>query len=98
MSTLLALLLSISMLGGCARPQDLRHDSTVPVGLYAGAAGHTESRVITAPQTPEPGPPWPTYGGLTPPRAGLSKTKTNSWVPERLARPHNLNSMPYGRR
>ena len=100
MSTLLAMIFSMSILGGCA-PSHTKTGSATPAGLYLNTpeCGIT-SRVVTRAQVSTP---------VAPPAQVAAPKRTRgkrwpvgkpakSWVPERVPAPSYLNNRPYGRR
>ena len=99
MSTLLAMIFSMTILGGCA-PSNTDTGSTIPVGLYTSTPGCGQESQISRPEQshPEAAPP----ATAASPRRSLKRRFTGKpmkrWVPERVPLPTYLNNRPYGRR
>ena len=100
MSTLLAMIFSMSILGGCS-PSNTDTGSTIPVGLYSCAPGCGAPSQLSRPEdsTHEAALPARTRE----PRRGAArrqraKRQTRQWVPERVPMRSYLNNTPYGRR
>ena len=102
MSTLLAMIFSMSLLGGCA-PSHTDPGSTLPVGLHSSAtACHTPLQVEETEPTELPGTAPPSRTGAprrSAPRRRLRRARSiKPWVPERVPVPSYLNNRPHGRR
>ena len=100
MSTLLAMIFSMTVLGGCS-PSNTNSGSTVPVGLYNNTTACGQESQISRPEQshPEAAPPATV---ASPRRSSLKRRPSGKslkrWVPERVPLPRYLNNRPYGRR
>lgn len=100
MSTLLAMIFSMSILGGCS-PSNTDTGSTIPVGLYSCAPGCGAPSELTRPEDSTHEAALPQHPGK--PRRGAAGRRRvhrakKPWVPERVPVPSYLNNRPYGRR
>jgi len=100
MSTLLAMIFSMTILGGCA-PSNTDTGSTLPVGLYTSTPGCGLEAQITRPEESIPAATPPARAGA--PQRGTVERRSATrphkrWVPERVPQPSYLNNTPYGRR
>jgi len=101
MSTLLAMLFSMTVLGGCS-PSTTDTGSTVLVGLYTSTpvCGSSSSQIS---RTEDLHPDAVTPARAASPRRTDARRRRapgaqKKWVPERLPQPGYLNNRPYGRR
>ncbi len=101
MSTLLAMIFSMSILGGCS-PSYTETGSATPAGLYLHTPDCKEiaTREVTRGQVSTPVAP---AGRLEAPKRTRGKRlpvgkPARSWVPERVPASSYLNNRPYGRR